>query len=145
MTQPMSCDHLLLSVPQMDNQHRKLITVVNEFSAAVDAGSSRAELELRVTQLMETFQVHFDSEEGLMQSSRFPGLTLHADEHRKLIAQMTGLRDGLGSGDVKVCNALALFVRLWTEQHIAGPDRTFAQFLGDGKAGCGSGLLSIGQ
>src|ERR1035438_3020330 len=112
MTQPMSCDHLLLAVPQMDNQHRKLIAVVNKFSAAVDAGASRAELELRVTQLIEDFQVHFSSEEDLMQSSGFPGLTLHADEHRKLIAQMTGLRDGLGSGDVHLCNALALFVRL---------------------------------
>ena len=122
-----------------------LIALVNEFSAAVDAGASRAELELRVTQLIEAFRLHFGSEESLMQSSSFPGLTLHADEHRKLIAQMTGLRAGLGSGDVMLCGALALFVRLWTEQHIAGLDRTFAQFLGDGKAGCGSGLLSIGQ
>jgi hemerythrin-like metal-binding protein len=140
MTQPMSCDHLLLSVPQMDNQHRMLIALVNEFSAAVDAGSSRADLELHLTQLLEGFRGHFASEEALMQSSSFPGLTLHADEHSKLIAQMTGLRDGLGSGNIMLCNALALFVRLWTEQHIAGADRTFAQFLGDGKAGCGSDL-----
>ena len=144
MTQPMSCDNLLLSVPLMDNQHRELIAVVNEFSTAVDAGASRAELELRVTQLIEAFQAHFVSEEGLMQSNGFPGLTLHADEHRKLIAQMTALRDGLGSGDVKLCDALALFVRLWTEQHIAGLDKTFAQFLTDGKAGCGSDLLPVG-
>jgi hemerythrin-like metal-binding protein len=141
----MSCDHLLLSVPQIDSQHRMLIALVNEFSAAVDAGSSRTELELRVTQLIEAFRVHFGSEERLMQSSSFPELTPHADEHRKLIAQMTGLRDGLGSGDVMLCDALSLFVRLWTEQHIAGPDRAFAQFLGDGEAGGGSGLLSIGH
>src|ERR1019366_5195723 len=145
MTQPMSCDHLLLSVPQIDNQHRMLIALVNEFSAAVDAGASRAELELRVTQLIEAFRVHFASEERLMHSSSFPELTPHADEHRKLIAQMTGLRDGLGSGDVMLCDALALFVRLCTEQHIAGLDRSFAQFLHEGKAPCGSGLLSIGQ
>ena len=144
MTQPMSCDHLLLSVPQIDNQHRKLIAAVNEFSVAVDAGSSRAELELRVTQLMEAFQAHFVSEERLMQSSSFPGLAPHADEHRKLIAQLTGLRDGLGSGDVKICDALALFVRIWTEQHIAGPDRTFAHFLGDANPGRGAGA-SAGQ
>ena len=144
MMQPKWGDHLLLSVPQLDNQHRELISQVNEFSAAVDAGASRAELELRLTQLIEAFQGHFDSEEGLMQSSLFSGLAQHADEHRKLIGQMTGLRDGLGSGGVKLCGALALFARLWTEQHIAGPDRTFAQFLREGKAHCGSGLSSIG-
>ena len=129
----------------MDDEHRVLISQANEYSAAVDAGASRAELELRMTQLIEAFQLHFKSEEGLMRSSNFPGLTLHADQHRKLIAQMTGLRDGLGSGGVQLCNALMLFARLWTEQHITGPDTAFAQFLHDGKAGCGSGLLSIGQ
>jgi hemerythrin len=88
----MSCDHLLLSVPPMDHQHRKLIAVVNEFSGAVDAGASRAELEPRATQLIETFRVHLGSEEGLMQSSSFPGLAPHADEHRKLIAGITPAR-----------------------------------------------------
>ena len=39
--QPLSCDHLLMSVPQLDKQHRELIAEVNEFSAAVDAGASR--------------------------------------------------------------------------------------------------------
>jgi hemerythrin-like metal-binding protein len=129
----------------MDDEHRELVAQVNEFSAAADAGASRAELELRLTRLAEAFQAHFVSEEGLMQSSSFPGLTPHAVEHRRLIAQMTELRNGLGSGDVHICNALVLFVRLWTEQHIAGPDKAFAQFLGNGKACPGSGLFSIGQ
>jgi hemerythrin-like metal-binding protein len=143
MTQPISADQLLLSVPQIDGQHRDLIAQVNEFFSAVDDGASRAELELRVTQLIEVFGTHFSSEEGLMQSSDFPGLVPHAEEHRKLIDQMTGLRDGLASGGVQLCDALVLFVRLWTEQHIAGPDRTFAQFLRDGQARCGP--LSMGQ
>jgi hemerythrin-like metal-binding protein len=145
MMQPLSCDHLLMSVPQLDKQHRELIAEVNEFSAAVDAGASRAEVELRVTRLIEDFQVHFDSEEHLMQSSMFPELTPHVDEHRKLIAQMTGLLDGLDSGGVQLCDALVLFVRLWAEQHIAGLDRTFAQFLGDGNARAGSGSSTTGQ
>ena len=145
MMQTISCDHVLLAVPQLDKQHRELIAEVNQFSAAVDAGASRAELELRVTQLMEAFQVHFESEERLMQYSLFPGLTQHADEHRALITQMTGLRDGLGSGDVALGGALALFVGLWTEQHIVGLDRTFAQFLRDGQARSALGSSSIAR
>ena len=81
MTQTISVDHLLLSVPQMDEEHQALISQANEYSAAVEARASRAELILRLTLLIEAFQVHFDSEEGLMQSNRFPGLAPHADEH----------------------------------------------------------------
>ena len=144
MTQTMSVDRLLLSVPQMDAQHRALICQANEYSDAVDSGASRAELELRLTQLIEGFAIHFVSEEGLMQSNSFPGLTPHAAEHRKLIEQMTALRDCVAAGDVQICSALAVYMRLWTEQHIEGLDRTFAQFLHDGN-GRGSGLFSIAQ
>jgi hemerythrin-like metal-binding protein len=145
MTQAISIERLLLLVPQMDDEHRKLISQANEYASAVEAGASRAELELRLTQLVEAFQVHFASEERLMQSNNFPGFEPHAAEHRKLIGQMTSLRDCVGAGDVQICNALVLFVRVWTEQHIDGLDRSFAQFLREGKAPCGTGLFSIGQ
>jgi hemerythrin len=137
--------NLSLSVPEMDGEHWALILEADNFSAAVDAGASRTELELRLTRLIEGFQNHFVDEESLMRSRNFPGTEAHAGEHRKLIGQMVGLRDALGSGGVKLCDALALFVRLWTEQHILGPDANFAQFLHGGGACCASGVFSIGQ
>jgi hemerythrin len=126
-------DNLPLSVPQMDREHDELIAQANEFSAAGDRGACRAELKLRLTLLIEGFQHHFDSEEDLMRVNRFPGLKLHSDEHRKLMGQISGLRDGVGSGVVALCDALVLFVRLWVEQHVARADTSFAQFLHDSK------------
>jgi hemerythrin len=134
MTELIWGDHLLLSVPHMDDEHRALISQTNECSAAAEAGTSRPAFKLRLTRLIEAFQVHFDSEEDLMRSSSFPGLAAHAEEHRKLIEQMTGLRDNLGAGGVQVGGALALYVRLWAEQHITGQDLCFAQFLRDANA-----------
>jgi hemerythrin-like metal-binding protein len=127
----------------MDREHLKLIAQVNEFSAAVDTGASRAELETRLTQLIEGFQEHFKSEEGLMQTSTFPGLHVHADEHRKLIGQMSGFRDDLESGAIGLCQALVLFVRVWTEEHMMGLDRGFARFLKDGWANCALGSAAV--
>jgi hemerythrin len=135
MTQTGWGDNLSLSEPQMDREHGALIAEADEFSSAMDAGASRAELEMRLTRLIEHFQDHFDAEEILMRSHGFPWWEPHIDEHRKLIAQMTELRDALGSGGVKLCDALALFVRMWAEQHIKGQDASFAQFLHQGNAG----------
>jgi methyl-accepting chemotaxis protein len=126
---------LLLSVPQMDREHAELIGQANEFIGAVDAEASRAELHMRLALLIDGFQRHFNSEEGLMRSNSFPGLQLHSDEHRKLIEQMSGLRDDLGSGIVNRCYALVHFVRLWIGQHITGPDTDFAHFLHERIAG----------
>lgn len=123
-----------LSVPRMDHEHLELIAQANEFIAEVDAEASRAELEMHLTLLIDAFQRHFSSEEGLMRSNSFPGLKLHSDEHRKLIEQMSGLRDDLGSGIVNRCYALVHFVRIWTEQHITRTDADFAHFLHEKKA-----------
>lgn len=127
-------DNLLLSVPQMDREHLELIARANEFSDAVDREASRPELELRLTQLIEGFQKHFDSEEGLMRSHSFPGLKAHAEEHRNLIVQLSGLRDDLSSGIVNRCFTLVRFVRHWTEAHITGADTDFANFFHEAKA-----------
>ena len=144
MTQAGWGDNLSLSEPQMDREHEALIAEADEFSAAVDAGASRAELEMRLTRLMEGFQDHFVAEENLMRSCGFPWWEPHIDEHRKLIGQMRELRDALGSGGVNLCDALALFVRMWAEQHIKGPDASLAKFLHEGNAGRGA-AASCGQ
>src|SRR5947207_390542 len=129
--QTRSRDNQLIALAQIDREHWSLIAQEEEFSVAVSAGASRAELEVRLTQLIVSFKRHFNSEEALMQLNAFPGLEVHTDEHRDLIGQISGLRDDLGSGVVKLCDAILGFMRLWTEQHIAGPDRNFAQFLGE--------------
>ena len=133
--------NLQVAVPQMDREHLELHTQEIAFSAAVVAGAPRAELFIRATWLLEDFQRHFDSEEGLMRSNHFPGLEPHIEEHRKLIEQMSGLRDDIGSGVISRCDALAVFVGLWVEQHVAGPDTSFVNFLGEKKARCGASLV----
>ena len=71
-----------------------------------------------------------------MRVNGFPGLERHSAEHRKLIRQIRELRDDLESGVVKLCETLAGFVGLWAEQHIAGPDAYFAQFLNEKGNAC---------
>jgi hemerythrin-like metal-binding protein len=122
-------ESLLLSVPHMDREHLELIAQENEISIAVDAEASRAELEMLLTQLIDGFKSHFDSEERLMRSNRFPKLKVHTDEHRQLIARLNGLREDLASGVINRCCALVYFVRLWTQQHVTVADADFAKFL----------------
>ena len=138
-------ENLSLSVPSMDQEHGELIAQESEFSAAVEAEASRAELAMLLTRLIGAFQDHFESEEELMRSNGFLGWEPHLEEHRKLLGQLSGLRDDLDSGSVNRCFALAHFVRLWSEQHMKGSDSTLAHFLHNGQAGRGTALVSIEQ
>ena len=138
-------DTLLLSLSQIDREHWELIAEENEFARAVEAGASRAELEIRLTRLIQGFQSHFQSEESIMRLNGFPALERHAAEHRKLIGQIRELRDALESGVVKLCETLAGFVGLWAEQHIKGPDACFEQFLEKRGTACEPRVLSVLQ
>ena len=123
----MSC--FSVSMSQMQGEHKELIDRVNDFSEAVEAELSRSELEIRISRLIESFRSHFESEEDLMRFSSYPDLQRHADEHRRLLDQIAILREGVGSGSIRLCHALADFVRLWTEQHMTGLDAAFAGFM----------------
>ncbi len=56
---------------------------------------------------------------------------------------MSGLRDDIGSGVVSRCDALAVFVRLWADQHMAGPDAHFAGFLEEQNARRVASMASV--
>lgn len=120
---------LVQSIPDMDREHAELIAQEREFSDAVDAEASRAELTMRLSMLIDAFQNHFASEEKLMRTSRFPASKPHIAEHRRLIAQMTELRDDLDSGAINRCYALVSFLHRWSEQHMTGPDAGLAHYL----------------
>ncbi|SPE40775.1 hypothetical protein SBA3_3920007 [Candidatus Sulfopaludibacter sp. SbA3] len=134
-------ESLLLSVPQMDDDHTALITQEDEFSTAVAADAPRAELFVRLTQLIEAFRYHFDCEESMMRSNRFKSWKRHAQEHLTLIEQMSWLRDDLAAGTVNQCGAMVLCMRDWTEQHIIGADKRFACYLHEGPVA--NGIFSI--
>src|SRR3954452_748138 len=93
---------LLLSVPEIDREHLELIIEVDEFASCADGGASRPELVLRMSLLLKSFDAHFTSEEGLMRSSGYPGLAGHAEEHRKLLEQMSALLGDLEAGVVQL-------------------------------------------
>jgi hemerythrin-like metal-binding protein len=126
------CDDLLQGSP-MAREHFELRVRADAFAAAVEAGVSLRGIENQLTQLIAAFESHFSSEEGLMRSTGFPGLLPHTDEHRRLIAQIRELHEGLSAGAIHVCEGVTHFTRLWMEQHCAGPDAALAQFLHNGK------------
>jgi hemerythrin-like metal-binding protein len=130
-------------VSQIDREHLELHAQGVAFSAAVVAGAPRAELFIRATQLLEEFKRHFNYEEGLMRSTSFAGRRPHIKDHRKLLRQMSGLRDDIGSGVVSRCDALAVFVQLWADQHMAGPDANFARFLEEQNARRVASMVSV--
>lgn len=116
--------------PEIDGQHRTLITLVNELHAAVAAGAGREALMGRLVALRRFSARHFAWEERMMALT--PGA--HSDDHVALHAALLGdldrvlghLRDGRYE---TVEDLLCTYVKHWLLQHIGTLDRRLAESL----------------
>ena len=126
-------DDLATGVDHIDEQHRRLITHINELLQACIEHRAAATVQKTFDFLAEYVIEHFDSEECLMADNGYPGLEIHRDVHARWRAGLETLRAELGAGRVSP----AVVVRLnrevcdWFVNHVRTADRDFVRFLRD--------------
>ncbi len=129
MTAQVWSDDLLLSVPKIDREHREILDQATEFRAAVDAGIPKDVLERSLAAFVGAVERHFASEEQLIRASAYPCYEGHRAEHTRLLEQLQAVREQLASGKIQPGGVLAVFLKVWVEQHITLADRHFSEFL----------------
>jgi hemerythrin-like metal-binding protein len=79
-----------VNVVEIDEQHKKLLALVNQLHAGVRSGQSKEDLQKIFAGLLDYTLKHFETEEGLMVRAGFPDFHEHKMEHdefRKKIVQ----------------------------------------------------------
>ncbi len=66
-------DTLSIGIPEIDDQHRVLIDLLNQLHAAIREQRGRAECGEILERLIEYTRVHFATEESVMSVFRYPG------------------------------------------------------------------------
>ena len=115
-------DDLSVGVEQIDEQHKKLVSLVNEMHEAItERRASEAAMEV-LDQLILYTQTHFQMEEALMDLLEYEGFEEHKARHDELIEQVGELRTKLESGKASINFALMHFLKRWLTNHILGDD-----------------------
>jgi hemerythrin len=120
---------LLLNDAEIDRQHRELVDRASRLHTAISEGQAQEQIRPMMSALIALTEKHFASEEEMMLAHAFDGHAAHRSEHQKLLKQFYLVDKDLSSGRINSCQALALFVQVWVEQHILSFDRQFAEFL----------------
>ncbi len=113
-------DQLLTGVKPIDEQHRFLFTIVNEFLDKRD-GPTASKVFLK---LLKYARDHFVDEEKLMRESVYPGIEEHRQQHQVLMEQLNNF-------DISEFDTLAgrkefrRFCLDWLCEHIRGEDQDF--------------------
>lgn len=112
-------DTLVVDLPQIDEQHRKLINLSNSMLQAMVVGKGQAVLEETFGELKKYTEYHFADEEKLMEQLEYPAIAEHRELHGALIEQVMDFSARLD----KVSPTEAVdFLNGWIVNHIREED-----------------------
>lgn len=124
-------DEYSVGIESIDQQHRKLIGLINSLQTAVNY-SAGADFEREaLDELVDYTKTHFSYEESLMEDNDYPDFTTHRAEHELMIAKVEEtLREYQRDQDKAMQNAVD-YLRDWLINHINGTDKQYSKYLID--------------
>ena len=120
---------LAVGVKEIDEQHKKLIDLVNQLNEAMSAGKGKEALSPVLAELVRYTVYHFGTEERLMGQYHYEMSAEHKAEHKKLVEDVGAFKAKFDSGNAMISVGLMTFLRDWLSKHIMQTDKKFGQAL----------------
>jgi len=114
---------------EIDTQHKMMFSMFNVLVEAIRAGQTSKQLGLLFQELLEYTEMHFKTEEGLMEQCAYPGLARHRSEHKKVYMQANEFKENDENGKATLTVGIFIFLFDWMKNHILQEDMEFIQFL----------------
>lgn len=124
-------DTLSVRVQEFDEHHKRLISMINQLEAALDAGQEQTVVDTVLTELANYTIYHFLGEEELLARHAYPGLAEHRHEHITLAEEVLRFREEACLHRDRIGSELLSFLRTWLRHHILETDMQYAAFLNE--------------
>mgnify|MGYP000974728668 CR=1 FL=1 len=121
-------DTLSVGDPVLDQQHQKLVEMINTLHHVMATQSTKNQLKDLLDSLVAYTQKHFSYEEERMQSAHYPHLARHQALHAELLKQAGVLYDKFKHGK-RINVELMKFLKDWLINHIQKSDKQYTPYL----------------
>ncbi len=109
-----------VGVPAMDQQHKRLIDLINNLRKSEDAGIAFD----AIMGMFDYASIHFRAEEALLQKAGYSLLSAQQGQHQAFIDKAVGFsRQDLN--DPTICTEITRFLRTWLLEHILQEDMLY--------------------
>ncbi len=122
-------DNYSVKVVEIDDQHKKLIGLVNQLYDAMRAGKGREALDPVLTELVNYTVYHFSTEERLFRQHGYPDYEQHKKIHDDLTRKAKDLKEAFARGNKMITIDVMLFLSNWWNIHILEEDKKYVDFL----------------
>ncbi len=118
-----------VKVPELDQQHRRLVDMINRLHDALRAGGDPRVAQSILDDLVVYTRHHFSTEERLMEECGYPELEDHRRRHRAMEARVGAFRQEAGEGTISFQLRLMNFLKEWLQKHILKTDMRYSSHL----------------
>ena len=128
-------ESLLVGHEQIDQEHKHLLTIVNDFYESVKKGADKYAIYDMIDQMSNEFAAHFNRENEIMALARYPDKENHVDEHRQLMGDLGRFLQMVDESTDDDLKNVVQFIESWFALHVRRSDRKLGKFLKDRAAG----------
>lgn len=116
-------------IAEIDQQHKKLIDLINSLHDAMAKGQGKIVLGKTLGELIHYCASHFAVEEKLFDKHGYPEADEHKDKHQKMTSKVLALQQQFEQGKATLTIEVMDFLQQWLDKHILGTDKKYAPFL----------------
>jgi len=123
-------DDFSVGVPLMDEQHKKLILMINDLFQRSVSGSTSSNLTfaMAVKDAAEYTKIHFQIEEEYLEKAAYPGLPEQKKQHETFMTEVLNTFEKYKKGEAMPLD-LVRFLKKWLLNHIAVMDKQYTAYL----------------
>ena len=122
-------DRLSVGVDVIDEQHKKLVSIINKLYDAMKDRKGSGILTEVLSELIEYTKYHFTTEEALMKGNAYPNYQAHKSSHSQLVEKVMDLELDLKAGKIALSVQVFQFLKDWLVNHIQGEDKKYTPYL----------------
>ena len=86
-------DGMSVGIPEIDEEHKRFSSLVNEFNRAIVDRRELSEIKRRLQLIIEDAERHFAHEERLFKQWKYPDADAHADIHAEITKTLHAVMD----------------------------------------------------
>ena len=124
-------DEYSVGIKVLDDDHKKLISLLNQFKTAYDYHTSEEFEQQALKSLIDYTKFHFKREEELLELHNYPDYEDHKQQHQVMIGEVERFVEKYNQQGHEALDEVSSFLSNWLINHINGTDKQYGGFLND--------------
>jgi len=124
-------EDLSMNLKEIDNQHKKLVDIINELYSTFFQGLAREKITETLNALTKYTEYHFNTEENYFEMFNYKFTDDHVVEHTFFIEKLRDFNKQLQVGSNTLPYEVLNFLRDWITNHIKRTDRKYMRIFSE--------------